>query len=219
MRWKPLFAVLLGLLMVGVTAGSAAAAPIHNQPKPQGRIGLGSIIDTKFVGPGVVYTRDMPIYIPEFERNMVLQVVRHEAKANFTVRVYRIPLMGYDVLIFFPDHLTVYPNKAKGMEYKGRVHGAYHFKKGGWFVWKVNLKLPVKFTSGKGWHTVVTFGGSSGALLGPILGAITQGDKPKVAKAVANLIKGQITRSNVLTVVAFALASGANVDLLAYKEE
>ena len=34
-KWKPLFAVLLGLLIVGVRAGSAAAAPIHNQPKPQ----------------------------------------------------------------------------------------------------------------------------------------------------------------------------------------
>ena len=28
MRWKPLFAVLLGLLIVGVTARSAMAAPI-----------------------------------------------------------------------------------------------------------------------------------------------------------------------------------------------
>ncbi|GAB6103043.1 hypothetical protein JCM16138_22660 [Thermococcus atlanticus] len=35
MKWKGLFAVLLGLLIVGVTAGSVAAAPIHNQPKPQ----------------------------------------------------------------------------------------------------------------------------------------------------------------------------------------
>ena len=29
MRWKPLFAVLLGLLMVRVTTGSAAAMPTH----------------------------------------------------------------------------------------------------------------------------------------------------------------------------------------------
>ena len=35
MKCKPLLAVLLGLLIVGVTARSAMAAPIHNQPKPQ----------------------------------------------------------------------------------------------------------------------------------------------------------------------------------------
>jgi len=35
MRWKTLFAVLLGLLIVGVTARSTTAAPIHNQPRPQ----------------------------------------------------------------------------------------------------------------------------------------------------------------------------------------
>ena len=29
-KWKPLFAVLLGLLMVGVTAGSAMAKPISS---------------------------------------------------------------------------------------------------------------------------------------------------------------------------------------------
>lgn len=31
MKWKPLFAVLLGLLMVGVTAGNAAAIPSLTQ--------------------------------------------------------------------------------------------------------------------------------------------------------------------------------------------
>ncbi len=76
-KWKPLFALLLGLLMVGVTAGSAAAAPIHNQPAPQGGVGAGSVIDTRFEGNGVISTSTYPIYIPQLQRWLVYQKGRH----------------------------------------------------------------------------------------------------------------------------------------------
>ncbi|WP_158306787.1 hypothetical protein [Pyrococcus yayanosii] len=56
MKWRPLVAVLLGLLMVGVTAGSAMAAPINDTYSSHGGIGAGSIIDTRFIGSGVLST-------------------------------------------------------------------------------------------------------------------------------------------------------------------
>lgn len=218
MRWQGLIAVLLGLLMVGVTAGSVMAAPINDMYNPHGGIGVGSIIDTRFIGPGVISTSTYSIYIPQFQRYLVYQKVRHGSSGYFTLSVYRIPIFGYDTLIVFPENMKVYPSGAAGMEYKGKVGIAYHFRKDGWFVWKAQLKLPVKFTAGRGLHAVLSFGGSPEVLIGGPLASIVNGEKPKLFTALKALLRGQITKSNVITIVAFALASGANADVLVFKE-
>ncbi|GAB6102680.1 hypothetical protein JCM16138_19030 [Thermococcus atlanticus] len=56
MKWKPLFAVLLGLLMVGVTAGSASAG-LSNLPSGKvGHVALNGVYDpTPKNGNGVTY--------------------------------------------------------------------------------------------------------------------------------------------------------------------
>ncbi|WP_143597819.1 hypothetical protein [Thermococcus thioreducens] len=217
-KWKGLLAVLLGLLMVGVTAGSAMATPINDTHNPQGGIGGGSIIDTRFIGSGVISTSTYPIYIPKLQRYLVYQKVRHGSSGYFTLSVYRIPVFGYDTLIVFPENMKVYPSRATGMEYEGKVGIAYHFRKGGWFVWKAQLKLPVKFTAGKGLHAVLSFGGSPEVLIGGPIASLVNGEKPKLFTALKALLRGQITRSNVITIIAFALASGANADVLVFKE-
>ncbi|WP_297503390.1 hypothetical protein [Thermococcus sp.] len=218
MKLKLLFAVLLGLLMIGVTAGSAAAAPIHNQPAPQGGVGAGSVIDTRFEGNGVISTSTYPIYLPQLQRWLVYQKVRHGSEGYFKLTVYRIPVFGYDTLIAFPDGMKVYTNKASGMKYEGKVGIAYHFRKSGWFVWKIQLKLPVKFTAGRGHHAVISVGGSPEVLIGGPVASLVNGEKPKLFTALKGLLSGQITKSNVISIVAFALASGANVDVLVFNE-
>jgi len=95
---------------------------------------------------------------------------------------------------------------------------AHHFRKGGWFVWKVQLKLPVKFTAGRGLHAVLSFGGSLEVLIGGPMASLVNGEKPKLFTALNALLGGQITKSNVITIVAFALALGANADVLVFKE-
>ena len=219
MKWKALLAVLLGLLMVGVTAGSAMATPIHDQPRPQGGVGAGSIIDTRFSGEGVISTSTYPIYVPQLARYLVYQRVRHGGKGEFTLKAYRLPIFGYDSLIVFPQGMRVYPHSAKGMDYEGKVGIAYHFRKSGWFVWRAKLNLPVEFTAGKGLHAVVSIGGSPEVLIGGPLVSLVNGEKPKLFTALKGLVEGQVTRSNVITVVAFAIASGANIDVLVFKEE
>ncbi|AEH24587.1 hypothetical protein PYCH_09020 [Pyrococcus yayanosii CH1] len=89
--------------------------------------------------------------------------------------MYRIPVFGYDALIVFPENM-VYPNRPTGMEYEGKVGIAYHFRKGGWFVWKVQLKLPVKFTAGRGHHVVLSFGGSPEVLTGGPVASLVNGE-------------------------------------------
>jgi len=219
MKWKPLWVVLLGMLILGTTAGDAVATTFEDQQEPLGGVGLGSIIDTRFSGSAVIGTSRYPIYIPPLQRYLVYQRVRHGGRGEFVLKVYRLPVFGYDALIVFPDGMKVYPYSASGMSYKGRVGIAYHFRKSGWFVWNVKLTIPVEFTSGRGIRAVVTFGGSPEVLIGGPLASLVNGEKPKLFSALKALIRGQVTRSNVITIVAFALASGANVDVLVFREE
>jgi hypothetical protein len=93
-KWKPLLAVLLGLLMVGVTAGNAAAVPIHNQPKPQHSIGLGTVVFTRFKGNAVI--SEGRIWVPGTSFYIKTYKVRHNGKGSLQVSVFKwVPVGGY----------------------------------------------------------------------------------------------------------------------------
>ncbi len=73
MRWKPLFAVLLGLLMVGVTAGSVVAAPLQNHSKPMPQY---AIYGTEWKIDGVYY------YATEYTPEQVVAIETCDSSAG-----------------------------------------------------------------------------------------------------------------------------------------
>ena len=84
MKWRPLFAVLLGLLMVGVTTGSAAAKPINVLPEPQHNIGLGTVVFTWLKGDAVI--SEGHTWVPGISAYVKTYKVRHNGRGQFTCR-------------------------------------------------------------------------------------------------------------------------------------
>jgi hypothetical protein len=104
-KWKPLMAVLLGLLMIGVTAGSAMAAPIHSLPKPQHSIGLGTVVFTWLKGNAVI--SESRTWVPGISAYVKTYKVKHNGRGAISVSVFKwIPAGGYLTMTIMPDMTT-----------------------------------------------------------------------------------------------------------------
>jgi hypothetical protein len=104
--------------------------------------------------------------------------VKHSKSGKFNAKVNRLPIGSYELGVIFPKGMSVYPHNATGMTYTGRWmkgYNSYWFKKDGWFVGSVKLKVPVKFKAGYGSHGIITAGGFSNGVLGSIMTGISGG--------------------------------------------
>ena len=230
-KWKGFVAVLLGLLMVGVTAGSAAAAPTHNQPAPQHNIGLGSVImswlgsyDNAIISKNREYHSGLE-YIWHYK-------VRHNGRGWLHVSVFKyVPLFGYITYTILPD-MTLYKDTFYGNHFKLKsiethkipgtnirfktIETSYSawFSFGGW--WGIDLK----FDAGYGTHGIVTFGMSN--LDNFIIGFLSKlskvGDGKWADKLIDFVSKGSLSSlADALSVIT-AFASGINVDAVYFTE-
>jgi len=165
-KWKPLFAVLLGLLMVGVTAGSAAAAPIHNQPEPKDIVGLGAAISTSLTGSGVILG-NTNCWIPKVG-SIREYVVLHNGMGYIHVSVSKwVPFGGYYTATIFPD-MTTYEDGFHGRHFKrdyihtytvdGHTFKVLTAEYSSWFSFGGWWEQKVKFDAGYGAHGIVTIG-------------------------------------------------------------
>ncbi|WP_456443663.1 hypothetical protein [Thermococcus sp.] len=215
MKWKPLFAVLLGLLMVGVTAGSAAATPIHNQPKPEHNIGLGTVIFTWLKGDAII--SEGHTWVPGISAYVKTYKVRHNGMGTIHVSVFKwIPLGGYFTAAIMPD-MTTYEEGFQGDHFKRdyiRTHtvDGHTFKVltaeySSWFSFGGWWEQEVKFDAGYGTHGILVIGYNNWPWLGNFLGAIGAG---AAGKALLKFIfEGS---ADALGTVITALLSGVDVD-------
>ncbi|WP_245612561.1 hypothetical protein [Palaeococcus ferrophilus] len=171
MKWKPLMAIFLALMMVGVTAGSAMAMPfLRKHVKPESGVGFGSYVSMSIVG-ATHYS--VPLHGPL--RKIDVWKVQRGRYYTVEVKYYRIPLSGqYQFAVIFPesaqvnlkeatdlDGKRILSNEYKKVEYLGPwlMKNSFHFKKEGWLTWKVGVRLPTRFTR-KGWTVIGTIGTS-----------------------------------------------------------
>ncbi|WP_145955312.1 hypothetical protein [Thermococcus henrietii] len=223
-----MFAVLLGLLMIGVTAGSAAAMPIHNQPRPKHHIGLGSVVmswlgsyDNAIISKNREYDGGLG-YVWHYK-------VRHNGRGWLHISVFKyVPLFGYTTYTILPD-MTLYKNTFYGNHFKlksietHRIPGtsirfktietsySAWFSFGGW--WGIDLK----FDAGYGRHGIVTFGMSNlDNFIATFLGKLGAG---KWADKLINFVsKGSLSSlADALSVIT-VFASGINVDAVYFTE-
>jgi len=213
MKWKPLFAVLLGLLMVGVTAGSAAAAPIHNQPAPQHHVGLGTVVFTWLKGDAVI--DEGKIWVPSASAYIKTYKVRHNGYGAIHVSVFKwIPLGGYFTAAIMPD-MTTYSfygehfrrNSVNTHDIAGHRFKVVTAEYSSWFSFGGWWEQEVKFDAGYGNHGILVVGYTNWPWLGNFLGAIGTG---AAGKALLKFIfEGS---ADALGTVITALLSGVDVD-------
>ncbi|MCD6523416.1 MAG: hypothetical protein J7K48_00210 [Thermococcus sp.] len=186
-------AVLLGLLMVGVTAGGASARPISNQPKPQHSLGLGVVLFTWLKGDAVI--SEGRTWVPGISAYVKKYKVRHDEMGTIKVSVFKwVPLGGYATITFMPD-MTTY--KFHGEHFKRDSINSYdvagyRFKVliarydswlslGGWW------EQDVKFDAGYGMHGIITVGMTEWPIVDTLLEKI--GVKGKLTNAGKKLLK------------------------------
>ncbi|NJE61853.1 hypothetical protein [Thermococcus sp. 21S7] len=229
MKWKPLMAVLLGLLMVGVTAGSAIAMPIQKEPiKPRHNIGLGSVLmswlvsyDNAIISKNREYHGRLG-YVWHYK-------VRHGKRGRLSISVFKyVPLFGYSTYTILPD-MTIYKDTFGGKNFKlksiksHRVPGTgIRFKTietsysswlsaGGW--WEIGLK----FDAGYGRHGIVTFGMSNlDNFIIAFLGKLGAG---KWADKIIDFVsKGSLSSLADALSAIMLFASGINIDAVYFTE-
>ncbi len=223
MRWKPLFAVLLGLLMVGVTAGGAVAAPIHTQPAPQHNIGLGTVVFTWLKGDAVI--SEGHTWVPGISAYVKTYKVRHNGMGAIHVSVFKwIPLGGYVTMTVMPDMATynfygehfkrdyIHSYEVAGHRFKMLVaHYDSWFSLGGWW------EQEVKFNAGYGRHGIITVGVTEWPILDSLLEKI--GVKGKLTKAGKRLLDFITDGSGDALANAISwLLSGLNIDAAIFTE-
>ncbi|QDA30431.1 hypothetical protein FH039_00745 [Thermococcus indicus] len=226
-------AVLLGLLLLGVTAGSAIAMPVRMEPiRPQSGIGLGSYVSISIKGSNADHYS-----LPISGGLRKLDVWRISRNRWYTVEVkyYRIPLSGqYQFAVILPESAVVNLNDAtdldgkkilsneyKKVEYLGPWIGdkknTFHFKKEGWLTWKVGVRIPAKFTK-RGWTIVGTLGTSMSSFGDTTkLAASFYGIKKLVeslgTKFTLSALKNLALKSNLAGLVASIIETGVNADI------
>ncbi|WP_456443400.1 hypothetical protein [Thermococcus sp.] len=223
MKLKPLFAVLLGLLMVGVTAGSAAATPIHNQPAPQHNIGLGTVIFTWLKGDAII--SEGHTWVPGTSAYVKTYKVRHNGYGAIHVSVFKwIPLGGYVTMTVMPDMTTynfygehfkrdyIHSYEVAGHSFKVLVaHYDSWLSFGGWW------EQEVKFNAGYGRHGIITVGMTEWPILDSLLERI--GVKGKLTKAGKRLLDFVSNGSgDALADTIDLLLSGLNIDAAIFTE-
>ncbi len=218
-----MFAVLLGLLMVGVTAGSAAATPIHNQPKPQHNIGLGTVIFTWLKGDAII--SEGHTWVPGTSAYVKTYKVRHNGMGAIHVSVFKwIPLGGYFTAAIMPDMTTynfygehfkrdsISTHEVAGHRFKILTAGySSWFSFGGWW------EQEVKFDAGYGRHGILVIGYNNWPWFKNFLAAIGVG---KVASEAGKKLLRFITEGSVegLASVIGALLTGVDIDMALFTE-
>jgi hypothetical protein len=228
-KWKPLMAVLLGLLIVGVTAESAVATSFPlKHAEPESGIGLGSYVSISIKGAKHYSTLlGGPI------RTVDIWKLQKGKWYTVEVKYYRIPLSGqYQFAVIFPesaqvnlreatdlDGKRILSNEYKKVEYLGPwlAENSFHFKKEGWLAWKVGVRLPTRFTR-KGWTIIGTIGtsmssfGDTGKLVASFYG---------IKKLVESLgttfslsaLKRLALNSNFIGFIVTIIETGVNADI------
>ncbi|WP_175059502.1 hypothetical protein [Thermococcus sp. 2319x1] len=225
MKWKPLMAVLLGLLMLGVTEGNALAVPIQKEHiKPQNHIGLGSIVMTRLDSMrGAIISKHRQ-YIGSVGYAWYYKV-KHNGDGYLDVSVFKwIPLGGYTTAVIMPDMTTgsfygfkfkldsINTHSVLGHRFKIVVAEYSEWASiGGWWT------LDVKFNAGYGRHGIVTIGFTSWPWFSEFLGAI--GVTGAIKEGGKQLLKFISTGSaNALSSAIALLLSGVNIDALIFEE-
>jgi len=160
-KWKGLLAVLLGLLMVGVTAGSAMAIPsIYNEQQEISRdiqpqsVTPGAALEVYLDGSGIQDKRIIHLIFFAYKHYKV----KHGSKLSLVVGIGKLPIGGYRVWIGVPSGVTLYPNevewewnevKYEGTTKKwGKPFHKFKIENSGWAM--SAFKVPVKLSRGKG---------------------------------------------------------------------
>ncbi|WP_099209707.1 hypothetical protein [Thermococcus henrietii] len=221
-----MFAVLLGLLMVEVTARSAAAAPIHNQPSPKDFPGLGAVISTSLKGPGVIAGDTN--WLPQLGKIRMYVVIRHNGIGAIHVTVLKwIPLGGYFTAAIFPD-MTTYTNGFKGKHFKrdyihtytvnGHTFKVLTAEYSSWFSFGGWWEQKVKFDAGYGTHGILVMGYTNWPWLQNFLGAIGVG---KAANWAGKKILQFVTEGSTegLASAIGYLLSGVTIDVALFMEK
>ncbi|MCD6372241.1 MAG: hypothetical protein J7L37_01625 [Thermococcus sp.] len=180
MRWKPLLAVLLGLLMVGVTAGGAMAISWQtnsekahrNSYEPAGW-GLTAQVTTIVKVDGQEYKH------PQQFDNYRIYTVPKNSKGSFKIVIGRFPIGTYHVKIATNKGFNIYPSRVKSLgsedwEYQGlRYNAGYPFYEfstphHGWWA-SSSFEVPVEFNERTG---ILVYGYMGGD---PVESAISAG--------------------------------------------
>ncbi|HIP88591.1 MAG TPA: hypothetical protein EYH24_01150 [Thermococcus paralvinellae] len=213
-----MLAVLLGLLMVGVTAGSALAVPIQKGPiKPDDAIGIDTYIKTTLYGHRAVVSEiTIPLHPIIFITKVLYYRVRHNELGGIAVKIYRIiPLTKYAVAFYVPSNLKVWTSSLNGahlinVEDKGR-YKAITVETNSRFT--SNIRMGITFNSGYGKHGILVIGHMSASVLqsyimslasagGIIGGFVATGTTALLSEAIGMIL---------------TLASGASLDALIYE--
>ncbi|QDA31381.1 hypothetical protein FH039_06885 [Thermococcus indicus] len=219
-------AVLLGLLLLGVTAGSAMAMPFQKEPiKPQNQVGLGSVVMTRLESTSGAIIEKHRQYIGTGAGYAWYYKVKHNGRGYIDVSVFKwVPLGGYLTITIMPDMTTysfnghnfkLYSMKSFGVgNYRYKVVVANYdswVSLGGWWT------MGVKFDAGYGTHGIITLGMTEWPILDTILeklgikGRLTNKGK----KLLEFVTKGS---TSALVDIIGLLLSGYNVDVAIFKE-
>lgn len=212
-------AVLLGLLMIGVTAGSAMAAPMQKEPiTPKDAIGIGAYIKTTLYGfSAIVEAKSISLPPPSILTRVRYYKVRHNELGGIHVKIYLlVPLTKYAVAFYVPSNLKVWTNSLSG------AHLVNVENKGSYKVITVetnsrftaDITMGTTFSSGYGKHGILVIGAMSTSVLqsyvmslvsagGIIGGFVATGTTALLSEAVGIIL---------------TLASGASLDALIYEE-
>ncbi|NJE02011.1 hypothetical protein [Thermococcus sp. JdF3] len=212
-------AVLIGLLMVGVTAGSALAMPVQKEPiRPDDAIGVGAYIKTTLYGfDAIVEEKTISLPPTSVFTKVRYYKVRHNELGGIHVKIYRlVPLTKYAVAFYTPSNLKVWTTALSG------AHLINVENKGNYKVITVetnsrftaNIRMGITFNSGYGKHGILVIGHMSTSVLqsyimslasagGIIGGFVATGTTALLSQAVGIIL---------------TLASGASLDALIYEE-
>ncbi len=219
MRWKPLFAVLLGLLMIGVTAGGAMAVSWYvtpekapKNPQKPASWGLTAQLTTIVKVNGQEYRH------PQQFDNYRVYVVPKNSKGSFKIAIGRFPIGTYHVKIATNKGFKIYPSMVKSLgseewEYQGvRYNAGYPFYEfstphHGWWA-SSSFEVPVEFNKKTGILVYGYIGGDpvetaiAGGLGGTIGGILAAGlELPSAVGALLGAIAGTEFSIDVFVIV------------------
>ncbi|WP_297521701.1 hypothetical protein [Thermococcus sp.] len=196
---------------------------IHNQPKPEHNIGLGTVIFTWLKGDAII--SEGHTWVPGISAYVKTYKVRHNGMGTIHVSVFKwIPLGGYVTMTVMPNMTTynfygehfkrdyIHSYEVAGHSFKVLVaHYDSWLNFGGWW------EQEVKFNAGYGRHGIITVGMTEWPILDSLLERI--GVKGKLTKAGKRLLDFVSDGSgDALADTIGLLLSGLNIDAAIFTE-